>query len=297
MERRQLEYFLAVADQGSFTAAAVALHVAQPSLSQAIRALEREVGTALFQRLPRGVALTSAGNALLPAARQVVRDLQIARAAVQEVVGLVGGSLDIAMVPGLTLDPMSAVIGAFRRAHPQVQLAIAQPEEVSTVRDLVRTGEAELGFGDRSVAETGDLVVEPLGAHELMAAFPPGTRIDPGTPVDWDHLIGFGLIAGTPGTLVRDLVDAWAARRSRDAPQIAIELGRRETALYLVLAGAGAAALPAALARMAEQLGAVVTPIADADPRELAVFRRPGEASPAARAFLALIARTIRTSA
>ncbi|MGW0846059.1 SUMF1/EgtB/PvdO family nonheme iron enzyme [Streptomyces sp. NPDC002787] len=78
MERRQLEYFIAVVEHGGFTAAAMALHVAQPSLSHAIRSLERECGGRLFHRLPHGVALTAAGEALVRPARQVLRDLSTA---------------------------------------------------------------------------------------------------------------------------------------------------------------------------------------------------------------------------
>ncbi|MGH3631406.1 MAG: LysR family transcriptional regulator, partial [Sciscionella sp.] len=74
MERRQLEYFLAVVDHGGFTAAATELHVAQPSLSHSIKTLERELGAELFHRLPRGVRLTSAGEALVAHARRVLRD-------------------------------------------------------------------------------------------------------------------------------------------------------------------------------------------------------------------------------
>ena len=91
MERRQLEYFIAVVEHGGFTAAALALHVAQPSLSHAIRALEREFGGSLFHRLPHGVVLTAAGEALVRPAQQVLRDLSTAGSLVREVLGLEGG--------------------------------------------------------------------------------------------------------------------------------------------------------------------------------------------------------------
>lgn len=288
MERRQIEYFLAVADAGSFTAAAAALRVAQPSLSQALKSLEREVGTPLFHRLPRGVALTPAGTALLAPARQVARDLQTARAAVQEVIGLRGGTLDMATLPALTLDPLAPVIGAFRRDHPGVALSISEPEHSTRVHELVRTGEVELGFADATPAAGSDLESEPLCDQEMWAVLPPDTKLDDDRSVGWQVLLDHGLVAGQPGTLVRDLVERWATQQDIEPTRPSVELGRRETALYLILAGCGAAAFPEALARLAQSLGAIVRPISDAPVREISVCYRGGELSPAARTFLNL---------
>src|SRR5690348_10161914 len=96
MDSRQLEYFLAVVDHGGMSAAAAALHLSQPSLSQAIRGLERDLGVPLFHRVGRRVVPSAAGEALVPPARQVLRDLRTARASVDAVRGLDGGRLDIA---------------------------------------------------------------------------------------------------------------------------------------------------------------------------------------------------------
>lgn len=287
MERRQLEYFLSVVDNGSFTAAAAVLHVAQPSLSQAVRTLERELGAELLHRLPRGIALTAAGEALLAPARQVMRDLRTAQSAVQEVIGLTGGRLDLAMLPALALAPLAPVLGEFRRRFPRVQIAIAQPEESAMVSDLVRTGQAELGFLNHPGETVEELEVEALCSQALMAVLPPGTRLPKGRPLSWDYLLDRGLISGTRGTLVRDLVERWAAENGRSAT-LAIELGRRETALYLVLAGAGAAAFPSPLATLAESLGAVVRPLSHRLPRDIALCHRRGPLSPAAAMFLAV---------
>ena len=101
MDRRHLEYFLAVADYGGFTNAAHALRVAQPSLSQAIKGLESELGVELFRRIPQGTRLTSAGESLLGPARQTLRDFAAAQAAVRGIRTLESGRLDIASLPGL----------------------------------------------------------------------------------------------------------------------------------------------------------------------------------------------------
>ena len=111
MERRQLEYFLAVVEHGGFTNAARVLYVSQPSLSHAIAALEAELGGALFHRLPHGTTPTAAGEALIVPARQVARDLATAAATVREVLGLSGGRLDIVAQTTLAVDPLARLLG------------------------------------------------------------------------------------------------------------------------------------------------------------------------------------------
>ncbi len=119
MDVRQLSYVLAVADEGTFTRAAEVLQISQPSLSQGIRALEAELGAALFERRARPVRLTAAGEALIEPARRAVRDLQTARAAVEAVTGLEGGHLDLVSLPTLSIDPVAELVGRFRVAHPR----------------------------------------------------------------------------------------------------------------------------------------------------------------------------------
>lgn len=287
MERRQLEYFLAVVDHGGMTPAAAALHVAQPSLSQAIRQLERDLGAPLFHRLPRGVRLTSAGEALLAPARQVVRDLAIARSSVREVLGMAGGRLDLAMLPALTLEPFAPVLATFRNQFPLVQVTIAQPEEPTAVWDLVRTARAELGFLDQLGDSAGELETEHLLEQELMAVLPPGTAPADDQPIAIGELLRRGLIAGTKGTLVRDLVERWADERDQQV-ELAIEVGRRETGVHLVVAGAGVSIFPEPLARIAQTLGADLRPLDPRAPRQIALCHRRGPLSPAAQVFAQL---------
>lgn len=294
MERRQLSYFLAVVDHGSFTAAAKALYVAQPSLSQAIRLLEDDLGAELFHRLHRGVRLTSAGEALLAPARQALRDLETARTAVDAVSGLTSGRLDLSMLPALAMDPIATVVGVFRRRYPGVSLAIRQPEEARVVVDHVRSGVAEIGFLD-SVEGITDLDVEEVVPQELVAVLPPGTEPPPG-PLGWDELLRRGLICGTVGTLVRDLVSAWATSKGLPA-RPAIELGRRESGIHFVVAGAGVAVMPSALAEIAAARGAVLHPIAEPHVRMVWMVTRPGALSPSALALRTALRQSLHATA
>src|SRR5580704_6663240 len=108
MDVRQLRAFVAVVDHGGVTRAAAELHVAQPSLSQTIRSLEHEFGVELFHRVGRRLVLTSAGEALLGPARQVLRDMDTVGASVAQVKGLTAGRLDLVAEPTLATDPVAA---------------------------------------------------------------------------------------------------------------------------------------------------------------------------------------------
>src|SRR4029077_12262085 len=126
MEVHQLEYFVAVAEEGSFTKAAERLLVAQPSLSQGIKKLEREVGQPLFDRLPRGVALTEAGQRLLEHARLVLREIGDARERIREIGAQVTGSLAIGAIPTIAPFLLPSVVQDFRRRWPEVNLSLVE---------------------------------------------------------------------------------------------------------------------------------------------------------------------------
>jgi DNA-binding transcriptional LysR family regulator len=164
VDLRRLEYFVAVVEHGSVTAAAAALHVAQPSLSQSIRALERDMAVELFDRRQRPLgphALTRAGKALLDPARKILADLADARAAVGCVVGLAAGWLDIAVLDPLAVDVAPAV-AAFRRRHPGVPVRVHGPRDEDDLVRHVVDGRCELGVTYLPV-EHAALRVEPLG--------------------------------------------------------------------------------------------------------------------------------------
>src|SRR5690349_4161043 len=110
MDARQLEYFLAIVDHDGFVRAAQHLHVAQPSLSQAIARLERELGVTLFHRIGRGVVLSDAGAELVEPARQVLRDLRTARATMDSVKGLQRGTVELVAMPSPAIEPLSTLI-------------------------------------------------------------------------------------------------------------------------------------------------------------------------------------------
>src|SRR5438270_10016330 len=140
MDLRQVEYVLAVVDHGSFTAGAEALAVAQPSLSEGVRRLEQELGVRLFHRVGRRVALTDAGHAFEGPARRMVRERALAYDAVGAVRSLGRGTLDVAALPTLAVDPLAALIGRLRRRHPGIVVHIADAEDARGVEARVADG-------------------------------------------------------------------------------------------------------------------------------------------------------------
>ena len=287
MDERRLRAFLAIVEEGGVTAAASRLHVAQPSLSASLSSVERELGARLFDRVGRGLALTAAGRALVGPARQALLAIDAARSAVREIAEVLAGELRIVALATLAADPLPVLVGAFRRAHPGVTVEIREAESTEEAARLVAEGTSEVGIVHLPVAR-GRLVATALGSQELRFVLPPGAGAAR-RPVSAATLRSVPLVVTPRGTSTRELLEQ-ALAAAGVAPQIAVETAAREAIVPLVLAGAGAALLPTALARAAQRRGAVVRPARPALTRSIGLVAREGPGSPAARAFVALAA-------
>jgi DNA-binding transcriptional LysR family regulator len=285
MDERRLSYFLAVVDEGSVTRAAQRLRVAQPSLSQALHAFEAELGVQLFHRVGRGLRLSTAGEALIGPARQIQRAINEAREAITGVLELRTGTLEIAALATLAVDPMAALIGRFRARHPGVEVRVLEPESADQVGALVREGACELGAAHLPLFR-GQLVAHPLGEQELQFVLPPNTSADD-RPLGARELARTPLVVSPPGTSTRMLLEQ-ALAAVGVTPQIAVQTAAREAIIPLVLAGAGAALLPAPLAQEAQRRGATVRSARPPITRTVGLIHRQGRLSPAAAALLAL---------
>lgn len=279
MDSRRLQAFLAVVDAGTVTAAAAALHVSQPALSQTLKQLEQEVGTELFHRIGRRLVLTAAGEALVAPARQVVRDVDVAARAVADVAAVEGGTLDVVVLPTLAVEPAARLLGAFRQEHPAVQVRLADSDTTGDALDRVADGRAEVALTDAEHA-TG-LVVRRLGEQAYRAVFPPGGAPGRGR-VPVSALADLPMVTTPPGTSTRRMLE-----RAGVPLAIAVEAGPREAIVPLVLAGAGATLLPAPLAAEAGRAGADVRDIDPPLSRSVTLAHRDAPLSPAAAAFVA----------
>ncbi|WP_405792806.1 LysR family transcriptional regulator [Streptomyces sp. NBC_01506] len=259
MQFQQLVYFVAVAETLHFTRAAERVHVSQPSLSQQIRALEKELGAELFGRARGNVALTDAGEALLPTARRILADAETARHEVQELVQLRRGRVRLGAPPSLCTGLLPEVLRAFHDRHPGIELLI----EESGSHDLVR----ELARGALDFA----LVVLPLPTpspalttvellHEDLVVVSSAGAPGPRRPVRISDLQSEQLVMFRHGYDLRELTVA-ACRAEGFEPTFTVEGGEMDAVLGFVRAGLGVAVVPSMVAQQAGR-DLRVTPLA-----------------------------------
>jgi DNA-binding transcriptional LysR family regulator len=167
---RQLDYFLAVADEGSFTRAAERLFVAQPSLSQQVKSLELELGGPLLERLSKGVRLTPAGKAFLPEARAAVTHAASARRNARGVLGLEGGELEVATVTSVAFGVLPSAFRTWHERYPGTTIALREYTHRSALDDAVRMGVGDIAIGPRPSHWRGPVV--DLGWEEFVVVLP-----------------------------------------------------------------------------------------------------------------------------
>lgn len=291
MEFRHAEHFLAVVQHGGVVRAAAALHIAQPSLSQSIRILERELGTPLFHRVGRGLVPTPTGATLVEAARQMLRDLATARASVAELSGLHGGHIDIGATAVAFEATLPGLVGDLRRRYPTVTVRISDYNSESAVVAAVREGTVELGFGyldaddESTIAETESLDVQILSTEELCIALPESVAVNLREPLPYGQLPDLPVIAVPSGAQARTTVEI-ALRSASRRTKLGVVTAHRQSAIPLVAAGVGMHWTTRLQVDNAGQPGVVALAMDPPILMTMAVLHRPGVLAPAARALL-----------
>ncbi|MFE5793428.1 LysR family transcriptional regulator [Streptomyces sp. NPDC056503] len=283
MELRQLEYFVAVAEERNFTRAAERVHISQSGVSAQVRRLEHELGAELFDRSARSVALTAAGEAALAHARAALASAAAVGRAVDEVTGLVRGRLTVGMVVGCTVTPLFDALASFHAAHPGVEVRL-QEGDSDRLADGVRGGTVDLALIGAAASTPDGLDALTIIDERLVAAVPPGHPLAGLRHVTLDELTAHPLVCMPPGTGLRAVLDqACAARDLR--PSIALEAGASDAIADLAARGLGVAVLSESMASAyADRLTAL--PLADVDiPALLALVWKPAH-NPAVRALL-----------
>lgn len=286
MELTDIRCVVAVADHGSFTAAARALGYAQPSLSRRIAGLERELGTPLFHRLGREIALTPAGEAFLTAGRRALFDAEIARAGVADVIGLRGGELALAALPTLVVTHLAPATGEFRRRHPDVTLNLLGAEDSATISAMLTSARCEIGVAE--LPFSAELTQTRLLDQELLAVFPPGTRLATPGRVAADELTDLPVVITPEGTSTRLIVEELFAHVGV-TPNFVVETTQRDAMVPLTLTGAGVTFISSPLAEQAAARGAVTAHLDPPLLRPIGAAVRPGPLTPAAAEFLQLL--------
>ncbi|MEU8953357.1 LysR substrate-binding domain-containing protein [Streptomyces sp. NPDC048518] len=249
MQFQQLHYFVAVAEARHFTRAAEQVHVSQPSLSQQIRALEKELGAELFSRARGNIALTDAGEALLPLARRILADADTARIEVQELAQLRRGRIRLGATPSVCTGLLPEVLRAFHDRHPGIQLLIEEGGSHDLVRELAR-GALDLALVVLPLPTPSPaLTTVELLREDLVVVSSPEAR-SLGRSVRIADLQGERLVMFRHGYDLRELT-VTACRAEGFEPEFAVEGGEMDAVLGFVRAGLGVAVVPRMVAERA----------------------------------------------
>ncbi|NBE84221.1 LysR family transcriptional regulator [Micromonospora rubida] len=244
MQLHQLRYFVAVAEVRHFTQAADVVGITQPSLSKQIHALETSLGAPLFERVRGNIALTAAGEVLLPLARRILADVETATREVQELVGLRRGRVRLGATPSLATALAPPVLRRFRDAHPAVDLRVEEGGSQNLVRDLLR-GDLDLALiimpahGADPGLRTEEILRESLVVASLDEV--PGTSAAGELRIT--DLRGQPLVMFREGYDLRDAT-LQACREAGFEPTLSVDGGEMDAVLSFVEAGLGVALVP-----------------------------------------------------
>jgi DNA-binding transcriptional LysR family regulator len=245
MNLEQLQSFVEVARLGNFTRAAENLHLAQPSLSRQIGALEQDLGAELFRRARGRSTLTPAGEALLPLARRMLADAESVRRELAELAGLQRGTVRLGATPTLCVSLVAEVLSAFHAAHPGIDLHLTEQGSRRLLAQLAG-GELDLALITTSdAASTERFVVAPLLVEELVVVS--SSRLAPLTDRDALPLAEVARLPQIAFSATYDLrttTDA-AYRAIGVTPDAVVEGAEMDAVLRFVERGIGVAIVPA----------------------------------------------------
>ena len=296
---RQLRYFVAVAEELSFTRAALRLHLSQPPLSQQIQSLEQDLGVRLLERTKRHVALTEPGRVFLEQARQILAKADEARSEVAAAAAGYSGQLRLAYTVSVSFHPaLPQALLRYGQIAPNVRLKLSEMYTEPQFAALL-AGEIDVGFvRDEPVhaLDARDLRFEVIDREPLLLALPAGHPLAGRSSLRLAEVAGDAFVS-QPRELASTLYDRLVnlAATAGFQPTIAQHAQQINGLLALVAAGLGLALVPASM-RTVQLAGVGYVSLEDADAYLLlAVASRAGDRSPALQQFLATVADTVAT--
>jgi len=291
MELRQVRQFVALSEALNFHRAAKALNISQPPLSISIRKLEQELGVTLFDRQARGVILTEAGQAALPYARKILRDVDAMGDAINATVEGMGGRLNVGFVGSAVYALLPKVVPLFRAQRPAVDLRLREATTLEIIRG-VESGDLDIGVLRTPALDVGDIVLEPLYREEMILLLPPNHPLRDRASIRLEDLRDEPFI-GHDRTRLPNYwnLSLGAFDAAGFQPRIVEEAAHMHTLIALVESGIGVALAPAvsriagsdrvAYARLTVQGAPIMI--------GLALATRPDEGRPAHDAFVAAL--------
>jgi DNA-binding transcriptional LysR family regulator len=242
LSMRALECLVAIAERGSLTKAAAVLHMSQPALSHQIAGIERELGTPVIERLPRGIRPTAAGLAAAAEARAALAAADRAVLAGRRVAAGTGGRIRIACAETMTAWVLVPVLRAWRRRFPDVELDLREYTSADRMLDVLAGGGADMTVGPRPTRT--DEHVEVLGREEIVVVASAGHRFAGLAAVPLAELTTEPLVHFHPDNGFAVWLDQFAAQRGVVLPQPALRTGSPRTAAQLAAAGMGVTIVP-----------------------------------------------------
>jgi LysR family hydrogen peroxide-inducible transcriptional activator len=295
MDLRQLAALVAIADTGTFSAAADLLHTVQSNISTHVARLERELGVTLVDRAAG--RLTEEGEAVVARARRVASELEALQADVASLRDEVEGPARLGIIGTTARWLVPPVLSAMESAHPKVAISVLEGNNTSLLPALA-AGRLDIAVLNEPIDDP-DLTVDTLYSEDLILAVPTDHPLAGRGEVSMVDLAGHELLMGPPGTAFRSDLDR-AAEAAGITLQAKVELDGLRLIASLVFEGFGAAVLPsAAIPRWLDpgtQFRRI--PIADAAPRRVGIARRRrGLLSAPARALQGVIVDVLREQA
>ncbi|MEY9836594.1 LysR family transcriptional regulator [Streptacidiphilus sp. EB103A] len=239
---RQLEYFITVVDEGSFTRAAELLCVSQPGLSHQIRALERELGGPLLERLPRKVRLTPAGRTALPHARASLAHAQRAGSAARRASGVETGELHVGTLYSISTGVLPGALRTWRRSYPELQVHLVEFPHTNELVAAMEAGQADVAVGPVPAGWDGPCRV--IGVEEfVIAAAPDALPHGDGASVRLADLAEREWVHYTQRSGLSDILNLACAQAGFE-PKLSVRTEQSSSALGMARAGVGLALLP-----------------------------------------------------
>jgi DNA-binding transcriptional LysR family regulator len=212
MDLRSLEYFLAVADERSFTRAAARCQVTQPTISAQIQALERELGEPLFDRLPREITLSAGGRLLMPYARQCLTAAEDAKAEFSARAGLLRGELRLGTVSGVERTIVPTLLGAFHTRYPAIDVELIEGTSAALL-EMVLQGRLNVAVIARPPQQLpATISTETMLNDQLVVVFDPSAFPLDGDPVPLSEIVAHPIITYAATSGLRATLDAAFAR-------------------------------------------------------------------------------------
>ncbi|WP_027944918.1 LysR family transcriptional regulator [Amycolatopsis taiwanensis] len=282
MDLRQMEVVVAVAEAGGFTAAAQRLHVVQSAVSTTVRALEKELGSKLFERTTHRVTLTQAGEAFVPAARTALRAAEQARAAVDAMRGELRGRVTVGTMQGVWAG-LHRALASLRAEHPGVVVNLRQAA-VADIRQALREGTVDLAVVAFDRQQQRGLATRLLSREEMVLVASPGRDFTDDVLVTFAEVAPLPFVDFTPGWAIRYAVDR-AFRAALVERSNTFEVNDIVAASELVRHDLGVCIMPESIAARFPDL-AVRRFAQHAPSWKVMVVRPRGEAHPAVAALL-----------